>query len=66
MAREKVKKYQEYPEDTNNLFYEYKNHATLNDGYHSYVRKHGTNEYINAQYVARVKELDIIDWLKSI
>ena len=55
MAREKVKKYQEYPEDTSNLFYEYKNHASLNDGYHSYVRQHGTNEYINAHKSKRIR-----------
>lgn len=66
MPRKIRKEIDKYPEDKTNAFYPCKSHEDLDDFYHTYVRKNGTNEWVNLQYIQRKKELDMISWLQSI
>lgn len=64
MPRKYHAQVEEYPEDLSNIFHDYKDYDSLDSKYHSYVRKNGTNEWLNNQYILRKKELDMIAWLE--
>lgn len=62
MPRNIRKEVEIYPEDEDNLFHSIDDQNTLYLYYTDYVRKNGTNDWINTQYILRKKELDILDW----
>lgn len=62
MPRNIRKETEIYPEDLDNIFHPLDNQEDLYLYYTDYVRKHGTNDWLNTQYILRKKELDILDW----